>query len=209
MSPEKKAHIEAEVAAHLGMLCGLLTCGRVDEDDLGNADETHFIINVDNGKTLGFVGSGEVNYTDVVGGGESFTMMVRLSGGRDACIEPPFLVFTNKKRSYPIRGTPDDVAGVTYRTGPKGWMDTHVLSQWLSEERVIKPLGNGLRRILFVDNCSGHNETEAMISSASRIRTEIRHFPPNATHLIQPCDSFVIQKIKRLGRRTGKPTKWI
>ena len=197
LSPGEEAHIEVEVAAHLGMLCGLLTCGRVDEDDLGNADETHFIINVENGKTLGFVGSGEVKYADVVSGGESFTTMVCLSGRRDACIEPPFLVFTNKNRSYPIRGTPDDVAGVAYRTGPKGWMDTQVLSQWLSEERKMKPLENGRRRILLVDNCNGHNETEAMRSSASRIRTEIRYFLPNATHLIQPCDSFVIQKIKR------------
>ena len=184
-------------------------CGKVDEDDSGNADETHFIINVDNGKTLGFVGSGEVKYANVVSGGESFTMMVRLSGGRDACIEPPFLVFTNKKRSYPIRGTPDDVAGVAYRTGPKGWMDTQVLSQWLSEERVIKPLDNGRRRILFVDNCSGHNETEAMRSSACSIRIETRYFAPNETHLIQTCDRFVIQNNKRSGRRAGKFTKWI
>ena len=123
--------------------------------------------------------------------------MFRLSGGRDAYFEPPFLVFTNKTPSYPIRGTPDDVAGVGYRTGPMGWMETPFLPQWLSEERLIMPLENGTRRILFVNNCSGHNETKAMRSSASGIGIDIRYFSSNVTHLIQPCDSFVIQKIKR------------
>ena len=197
MSLEKEVHLEVEFAAHLRMLFGLLTCGRDDEDDRSNANETHFIINVDKGKTLGFVGIGGVENADVVSGSESLTMIVRLRDERDACIERPFLVFTNKNHSYRIRGTPDDVAGAAYRMGPKGWMDNQVVPQWLSKKRVIKPFDNGPRRILFVDNCSEHNETEAMRSSASRIRTEIRYFPPNARHLIQPCDSFVIQTIKR------------
>ena len=69
--------------------------------------------------------------------------------------------------------------------------------QWLNEEKVIKALPNGLRRTLFVDNCSGHNDTHSLREAAEKIHTDIHYFPPNSTHLIKPCDSFVIQKIKR------------
>lgn len=203
LSPEKEMEIEIAAARHLGRMKKMLTSGKFDECDIGNADETHFIINVDNGHTLGFMGDSEVKYADVVSGGEGMTMVVRLSGGRDAMIEAPFMVFTNKKRSYPIKGTPDNIAGVAYRSGPKGWMDTVVMTQWLSERRVIKKLPNNRRRVLFVDNCSGHNVTEEMITALSKINTEVRFFPPNTTHLLQPCDSFVIQKIK-----SAWTTKW-
>lgn len=197
MSPAKEMEIEIAVASHLGTMCGLLTSGKVDESNLENADETHFIINVDNGKTLGFSGCDDVKYADVVSGGEGFTMVVRLSGGKQARVEPPFLVFVNKNRNYPIRGTPDCIEGVAYRTGPKGWMDAKIMPLWLSETRVIRPLSNGRERSLYVDNCSGHNDTPQLREAAEKIRTVIKYFPPNATHLIQPCDSFVIQKIKQ------------
>lgn len=197
MSPAKENEIEIQVAAHLGALSSLLTRGVVDENDLENADETHFVINVDNGRTLGFCGSSDVKYADVVSGGEGFTMMVRLTGGRDARIANPFLVFTNKDCNYPIKGVPDDINGVAYRTGPKGWMDTRVMALWLSEKRVISTLPNGRTRHLYLDNCSGHLDTPQLQKAARDARTVIRYFPPNATHLIQPCDSFVIQKIKR------------
>ena len=32
--------------------------------------------------------------------------------------------------------------------------------------------------------------------ATSRIRTNLKYFCPNATELVQPCDSFVIEKIK-------------
>eukprot|EP00171_Calliarthron_tuberculosum_P006261 IDg6261t1 len=156
--PKKEEEIEVSVAVHLGTVCGLMSAGKLDENDTENAGETHFIVKVDNGRTLGFCGDQEVKYADAVIGVEGFTMLVQLSGVRDARIQPPFM--------------------------------------WLNEKRVIKPLPNNRRRILYVDNCSGHVETEEMLSASANLNTVVRYFPPNATHLIQPCDSFVIQKIK-------------
>lgn len=75
---------------------------------------------MDNGHTLGFKGDMEVKYADVVSGGDGMTMVVRLSGGRDAQIDPPFMVFTNRNRSCPIKGVPDTVPGVAYP-----WRATH------------------------------------------------------------------------------------
>lgn len=71
--------------------------GDLDENDVENADETHFVAN---GRTLGFSGEEEVKYADVVWGGECMTM-VSLCGRRDARIEPTFMVFKN--RYDPIR----------------------------------------------------------------------------------------------------------
>lgn len=127
MSPVKESTIESEVAYHLGTLSCMMTAGEIHENDLENADETHFIMNMDKGPTLGFSGDTEVKYADVVSRGEGMTMVVRLSGGRDARVEPPFMVFMNKDRNHLIRGTPDDRPDVAYRTGPRGLMDTRVM----------------------------------------------------------------------------------
>lgn len=44
--------------------------GTVDEKDILNADETHLVINVDNGRTIGFYGREEMKSADVVSGNE-------------------------------------------------------------------------------------------------------------------------------------------
>lgn len=41
-------------------------------------------------------------------------MTLRSTGGAYGCIEPPFNVFMNKTRKYPIKGVPDDIHGVAY-----------------------------------------------------------------------------------------------
>ena len=48
-----------------------------------NVDETHFVVNLDNGHTLGFRGDTTVKYVEVVSGGESMMMVIRISGGVD------------------------------------------------------------------------------------------------------------------------------
>lgn len=112
-----------EVAIHLGNMSRMLRSGDFDENDLSNVDETHFIFNMDDGRYLRFAGDSEVKYANTVSCGESMTTVVRLSGGRDARIEMPFTIFTNRNRSYPIRGVPYNIPGVAYRSGPKGWME--------------------------------------------------------------------------------------
>ena len=119
-SPEKEMQIEQNMAYHLGTLHRGFQSGIFDEHLIDNMDETHFTINMDNGRTLGFRGDVSVKYADVVAGGEAITMVVRISGGRRAIIEPPMLIFSNENRNYPIRGLDDNIPGVSYRTGPKG-----------------------------------------------------------------------------------------
>ena len=126
MSPQQELQIEKEVPIHLGVMKIRFESNLVNEKDVENMDETHFVINVGNGRTLGFTVEDEISYADVVSGGEIITMVVRVSGGVNALIEIPFMIFMNKDRNYLIRGAPDDIRGVSYRSGPKGCMDRRV-----------------------------------------------------------------------------------
>lgn len=201
VSPQKLLFIEKTVAFHLGVLYRGFTNGTFCEDTIENADETHFVFNMDSGKTLGFIGDNHVKYADVVSGGDPMTMMVRISGGVNAMIHPPMIIFKNGNRSYPIRGIPDNVPGVCYRSSPKGWMDSTVWKEWLSEPRAIRNMDGENSRALFVDNCSSHGCNDDVEVALQRINTKLYKLPANATDLVQPADSFVIQKIKEVWRQ--------
>jgi hypothetical protein len=122
-SIEKELQTEMGTTYHLGVLQRGFQLGKFDENVMENIDEMHFVVNLDNRHTLGFWGDINVKYAEVVSGGDSMTMVVRISGRRRSMIEAPMLIFTNAHRSYPIKGLEDTISGVTYRTGPKGWMD--------------------------------------------------------------------------------------
>ena len=78
-----------------------------------------------------------MNYADIVSGGESMTIVLRITGGYDSKIAAPFIIFKNKGFSYPIFGVPDDILDVSYRSSPNGWMSTEMFAKWLEEPRVI------------------------------------------------------------------------
>lgn len=86
--------------------------GLLNYDHMENADETHFIFKMDEGKTVRFCGDVDINYCDVVSGEDPITIMVRLSGGRGEMIQPPTHIFKNSNFIYPIRRVTDDVPGM-------------------------------------------------------------------------------------------------
>jgi len=120
LSAEKVAGIERQVASHLGELQRGFESGIYDENTMENIDETHFVVDFDNVKTLGFGGENKVKYADVVSGGDGMTMVVRISGGPSAHLLPPMMIFLNDARSYPIRGVSNDVDGVCLSHGTEG-----------------------------------------------------------------------------------------
>ena len=73
------------------------------------------------------------------------------------------------------------------------WMDRTVFTQYISEEKVFQLLSHGRKRILFVENCSGHGISTNLATALIYNNTEVRCFPPNATDLIQPADSFLFK----------------
>lgn len=110
-----------------------------------------------------------MKYADVYSGGEGFTMVVRMTGGRDERTAAPFMIFNNTESNYP-----DGITGVAYITGLKGWMDTRVMPKWLSQNRVIFSLPHR-RRIIYIDNFSGHTTTSQLTKAMERINNYVSH----------------------------------
>jgi hypothetical protein len=86
----KQEYIEHFVAFHLGLLKHQFDLGELDENLIEIADETSFIINYDNEKTLVFKGDKHVKYADVVFGGIGMTMIVKVTRRQGAKITAPF-----------------------------------------------------------------------------------------------------------------------
>ena len=74
-----------------------------------NVDETHFVVNLDNGHTLGFKGDTTMKYAKVVFGRNLMTIVIRIFGGRQSMIEMSMLIFTNLDSSYHICGLEDNI----------------------------------------------------------------------------------------------------
>lgn len=111
------------------------------------------------------------------------------------------LIIQNAKNSYPIRGVPDNIPGVCYRSSSKGWMDSENWKELLSEQRIFKkPIGGKIRQ-LFFDNCPSHVGDDEVKSFLAQIRTNLNKLPANSTEKTQAADYFVIQKIKESWRR--------
>ncbi|KAL3690157.1 hypothetical protein R1sor_016466 [Riccia sorocarpa] len=91
------------------------------------------------------------------------------------------------------RGVPDNASGVAYRTTKKSFMTSNCLMDYYKERRVSWADSGGATKI---DNVSSHNLTEEVQAALDHIQTEIRFLPENSTHLTQPCDTFIISKIK-------------
>lgn len=72
--------------------------GIFHEEDMENADETHFVFNMYNGKTPSIRCKNQVKYADVVSSGENITMTVRISGGPNATVQASLTRFRNKER---------------------------------------------------------------------------------------------------------------
>lgn len=65
---------------------------------------------------MGFFTDNDVKFVDFVSGGKLFCMTICPTGGVNAYIIFPMLLFKNVSFSYPIRGLENSVLGVLYRT---------------------------------------------------------------------------------------------
>ncbi|OWZ04528.1 hypothetical protein PHMEG_00023552 [Phytophthora megakarya] len=134
--------------------------GHFINDQMYNMDETHFIVDMDNGKTLSFKRDQHVKYADVVAGTTGMTMVVLLQGGYSTKVGTPMMIFTSSSCNYPIQGVPDNVSvfmGVAYRTAKKGFMTSKVFAQWLGEARILRRLPREQKLIIWADNYCGHS----------------------------------------------------
>jgi hypothetical protein len=193
-SVEKELQIEMGTTYHLGVLQRGFQSGEFDENVMENLDELHFVVNLDNGHMLGFRGDTSITYAKVVSGGDSMTMVVRISRGRRSMIEAPMLIFTNVHRSYPIRELEDTIPGVTYKTGPKGWMDQSIFPEYFNEPQVFQADVQQRTKVVWLDNCSNHSLTLRLTTVLTGKNTILRYLPPCSTHLCQLGNIFIIMR---------------
>ena len=168
---------------HLGVLQRGFGSGIFDENLIENIDKTHFVVNLDNGRILGFRGDTTLKYAEVVSGGESMTMVIRISRGHRSMIEAPMLIFTNSSSNYPIRGLEDNVPRVCYRTGPKVWMDQALFAEFFADPHAFQADIHGHRKLVWVDNCTGHNITPRLTTVLEAKHSTLKYLPPCSTHL--------------------------
>ena len=64
---------------HLGCVKRLFDLHDLDENFVNNIDETHFLVNMDNGITITTKVIKNVKYADVVSGGDVMTLVVRIT----------------------------------------------------------------------------------------------------------------------------------
>lgn len=67
-------------------------------------------------RNLVIIGDGYVKFAGVVSGNNGMTMMVMMGGCSDAQLSILMLVFQKNSRRFPIRGNPDNVPGLCYRS---------------------------------------------------------------------------------------------
>lgn len=79
---------------------------------------------------------------------------------------------------------PDDVPGISYGTGRKGWMDKRVMALMLNEPRFVKRWADGRKRIIYLDNVNSHGLTPELEKLLEKLDVAIWYFLPNATHLV-------------------------
>ena len=181
-SLEKETQIEMHTAYHLRILNRGFQNGIFHENLMENLDETHFTVNMDNGKALGFWNDTSVKYADVVGR-EAMTMVVRISGGRGSNLEAPMIIFTNGNSNYPIRGIEDSILRVSYCISPKGCMDQSIFFQYFIESRTYQPDHHGHTKYIWVDNCTTNNMTPILVAALAQKRTILKYLSICATHL--------------------------
>ena len=167
--------------------------GILSENYLESMDETYFV---------GTRDVEIVDYAYVAGGADGSTMVLRLRGGTNTKLEAPFIIFKNRDSNYPMMNLLDNIEGISYRTQTRDWMDNNVFQKWLQEARSISKDPDGKSRTLFLDNCSGHMLSDPVKEALNNISASLKFLTKNATHLCQPLDSFIIQKLRGYWRET-------
>ena len=190
------------VTRYLGQVRDRFEQGQ-EESLISNLDETHFVIDQDNGRALGLLGESSVNCAVLSNGTENFTIEPLVRGGINAQIVSVFVIFKNANTSYPIAGVPDKQCNVSYRSGPKGWMDRRLFKEMLTEERFLTADEYGRGQLLFLDNVNSHNLTERIEEVLDEINTSLCHLPPNSTHKVQPLDIGILKLFKKIWRNMG------
>ena len=168
----------------------------LDESTIENIDETHVVVDMDNGRVFDFQGSNRVTYLDVASDRDCFTICMRILGGSDAWIEKPLVIFQNPNGNHPISGVPDNVDGTMYHSSPKGWVTAQILANYFSDPSMNQPVDNSRNRTVWIDSCRIHSESPELVQPLQLSRTELKRFQLNGKSTAQPLDQLLLRAFK-------------
>lgn len=157
-----------------------------------NIIETDFIVKFDNVKTLGFIGSEDIKYSDAVSCRMGITTLVITSGGSHSFTESPFIIFQNKDSNYPIENVPGNVPGVSYLTQHKFGIGRQLFLDWLIATRAISKYIHGRERVIFLNNFGGQKKQSRTQKQLKKFKFSLLFFLcTNSTDLCHPCEVFL------------------
>ena len=116
-------------------------------------------------------------------------------------IKMPIHLIGKAKRPRCFKGIDMNLLPVKYTSQTNAWMTTVQFSEWFHRDFVptvrekLIALGEELRAVLVLDNCSAHPDAEDLVSDDGAIVAKF--LPANVTALIQPMDQGVIQVVKK------------
>lgn len=158
-----------------------------EERDIFNVDEAGLFYQCVPNKTLSFK-------NEKCSGGKNSKQRVTLLFGAnmDGSEKLPLLMigrYANPRCFKNVQTKP-----IEYLANSKSWMTSNIFAEWL------KKLNETYRKkkrtiILFIDNCSAHNE----IPNMSNVK--VIYLPPNMTSILQPMDQGVIKTFKHYYRQ--------
>lgn len=102
LSSEVQEIKKRRVEFSLGNIARDLISGGLWEEDVENSDETNFLVNIDDKKTLGFKRDQKVKNADVTFVEEVMEMLLRISERENTITEPLFKIFKIFDFSYPM-----------------------------------------------------------------------------------------------------------
>ena len=86
-------------------------------------------------------------------------------------------------------------------------MDQALFAEFFADPRAFQANIHGRRKLVWVDNCTGHNITPRLTVVLEASHSALKYLPPCSTHLYQPADTFIISKVKDAWTRRWKAKK--
>nr|CAH7750980.1 unnamed protein product [Callosobruchus chinensis] len=175
-----------------------------DAERILNCDETGCLTCPHSGKVLG-----PKNYKNLyeISAGkqkEAITVLCNYSAG--GSVMPPMVVYPYKRMPEKIiKSMPDDWA---VGRSDSGWMVsatfyeyvTKFMQPWLQERQVKFPV------ILFLDGHKSHLSLQ-LSRFCSQNEIIVYCLPPNATHMIQPCDVSIFRPLKAAWKKAVRHSR--
>lgn len=159
-----------------------------------NADESAFFLNPKGSHVV--VGRGEKNVYSIVNTDDKECLTVLVNINAAGLIAPPMVIFKNLRLPNDLVSSVPKDWGIG-RSSESGWMTGehffeyigNCFEPWLTQNNIPRPV------IFFVDGHVSHL-TLHLSELCYEKKIVLVALPPNATHIMQPCDIAVFRTLK-------------